>query len=228
LRTQDDLKAAAAAHALDWVKPGMVVGLGTGTTAEFFIEGLAKRVSEGLNIRVVATSKASATLARDLGMVVIGDVDAEIDLAVDGADEIDPNRRLIKGRGGAMAREKLVATAARRFVVIADMSKLVLRLGEGPLPVEVLPFMWQTTRDRLADLGATCKVRGGDADPFTSDNGNMILDLMFPVPFGDPSDVARRLKLTIGVVDHGIFDDPADTCIIAGESGIEIMGEPTG
>jgi ribose 5-phosphate isomerase A len=218
------LKAQAAARALELVKPGMVLGLGTGTTARYFIEGVGKLVSDGLRVRVVATSNASASLATALGMVVEDDVNGPIDLAVDGADEIDPEMHIIKGRGGALVREKLVAAAAEQYVIIADGSKLVERLGEGPLPVEVLPFLWRRTRDRLAALGATCSLRGGEEAPFRSDNGNMIVDLTFPVPFADPAALAKDLKQTLGVVDHGIFVGLANTCIVATEDGIETLG----
>jgi ribose 5-phosphate isomerase A len=224
LADQEALKARAAARALELVKPGMVLGLGTGTTARYFIEGVGRLVGEGLRVRVVATSAASASLAAALGMVVEDDVSGPIDLAVDGADEIDPDMQLIKGRGGALVREKLVAAATEQYVIIADDSKLVPRLGQGPLPVEVLPFLWRRTRDRLAALGATCTVRGGGEAPFRSDNGNMIFDVTFPEPFADPVALAKELKQTLGVVDHGIFVGLADACIVATEAGIQTLG----
>ena len=223
---QEALKAQAAQQALELVEPGMVLGLGTGTTARYFIEGVGKLVHEGLSVRAVATSSETASLATALGIALVDDLAGPIDLAVDGADEIDPEMGLIKGRGGALVREKLVASAAERFVVIADGSKRVSRLGQGPLPVEVLPFMWRRTRDRLTGLGATCTVRGGEDVPFRSDNGNMIVDLVFHKPFDDAAQLARELKQTLGVVDHGIFIGLASACFIASEDGVKTMGSP--
>jgi ribose 5-phosphate isomerase A len=224
LADQEALKAQAAARALELVRPGMVVGLGTGSTARYFNEGVARLVGDGLNIRAVATSSSTASLATALGMVVEDDVVGLIDLAVDGADEIDPDMQLIKGRGGALVREKLVAAATERYVIIADRSKLVPKLGRGPLPVEVMPFLWRQTRERLEALGATCTVRGGEEAPYRSDNGNMIIDLVFPQPFTNPTALAKELKQTLGVVDHGIFVGLADACIVATEDGIKTLG----
>jgi ribose 5-phosphate isomerase A len=221
LADQEALMAQAAAHALTLVKAGMVLGLGTGRTVRPFIEGVGQLVKEGLRVRVIATSSDSTRRATDLGMVVENDVTGRIDLAVDGADEIDPAMRLIKGRGGALVREKLVAAAAERFVVIADGSKLVPQLGKGPLPVEVVPFFWRKTRDRLAALGATCTVRGGEEVPFRTDNDNMIVDLQFPKPIADPEGLAKELKQTLGVVDHGLFIGLADACFVATEKGVD-------
>src|SRR5436190_550241 len=156
LRDREELKAAAADRALNEVQAGMIVGLGTGTTARYFIEGLGRRVALGLDVRVVASSRSSADLARSFGIRIVDELDAPIDLAVDGADEIDPSLQLVKGRGGALVREKLVAAAARRFVIIADGSKLVSKLGQGPLPVEILPFLWRQTKARLEATGPRC------------------------------------------------------------------------
>jgi ribose 5-phosphate isomerase A len=225
LADQEALMAQAAAHALKLVKPKMVLGLGTGRTARYFIEGVGRLVNEGLRVRVIATSNASTRLATDLGMVVESDVTGPIHLAVDGADEIDPAMRLIKGRGGALAREKLVAAAAERFVIIADGSKRVDQLGVGTLPVEVLPFFWRQTRERLAALGATCTVRGGEQATVWTDNGNMIVDLKFPEPIRDPEALAKELKQTLGVVDHGLFIGLADTCVVATAAGVNTLGE---
>jgi ribose 5-phosphate isomerase A len=216
-------KAAAAARALDFVEPNMLLGLGSGSTVRYFIEGLGERVRQGLAIRAVPTSEQSAELARSLTIPLVRDLPDLIDLAVDGADEVDPDLGLIKGRGGALVREKLVASAARRFVVIVDDSKLVPRLGRGPLPVEIVPFLWQHTRARLQQAGATITVRGGEREPLRSDNGNMILDLTFDGGIGDPSELARTLKATVGVVDHGLFLGMTDAVIVAGSEGIRIV-----
>jgi len=152
----------------------MVVGIGTGSTTRFFIEGLA-----GRRVAVVPTSRTSADLARAAGLEVLEDTREAIDLAIDGADEIDDQLRLVKGHGGALFREKMVATAARRFVVIADDSKLVDRLGRTFVPVEVAPFLWSHTVARLGRLGAGCELRGGETSPYRTDNGNLIVDLTY-------------------------------------------------
>jgi ribose 5-phosphate isomerase A len=157
-------------------------------------------------------------------MSTTDDLSDPIDLAVDGADEIDPELRLIKGRGGALTREKLVALAARKVVIIADGSKLVRCLGKGALPVEVLPFLWRQTAERLALLGATYRVRGELARPFVTDNGNLIVDLGFPNGIVDPGALGAELKQTAGVVEHGIFVGLADACFVAEREGVRVMG----
>lgn len=218
------IKAAVAARALGLVKPGMVIGLGTGTTTQYFIEGLGRLVSLGLDVTGVPTSRATADLANSLGIATVDEISGPIDLAVDGADEIDPELRLIKGRGGALTREKLVAAAARKFIVIADHSKLVPRLGQGLLPVEVLPFLWVQTARRLELMGASVRVRAGPRAPYITDNGNMILDLSFAEPIDDPEALATRLSKTIGVVEHGIFVKMAHACIIADGHEVRVLG----
>lgn len=197
----------------------MVVGIGTGTTARFFIEGLA-----GQPVVVVPTSRQSAEVAQSAGLKVVDDPQGEIDLAVDGADEIDPELRLVKGHGGALFREKMVATAARRFVVIADESKVVDRLGRDFVPVEVAPFLWRQTAARLAATGASCVLRGGEANPYLTDNGNLIVDLTFPNGISDPERTAAAVKATTGVLDHGLFIGLARAAIVAGSAGVRVMG----
>lgn len=215
----DALKRAAARRALELVAPGMVLGLGTGTTARYFVEGL-----RGLRVAGVATSLASAELARAAGVELLEDPGAPLDLAVDGADEIDPSLRLVKGHGGAMFREKMVAMAARRFVVVADSSKLVERLGRTYVPVEVAPFLWRRTAARLGELGAGWTLRGGDAAPFRTDNGNLVVDLTFPDGIGDPARTAGALKAVTGVLEHGLFVGLAQGAIVAGADGVEVLG----
>jgi ribose 5-phosphate isomerase A len=218
----DDLKRAAARRALELVEPGMVLGLGTGTTARYFIEGL-----RGLRVAGVATSLASGDLARAAGVELLEDTDTAdtpLDLAVDGADEIDPSLRLVKGHGGALFREKMVAMAARRFVVVADSSKLVERLGRTYVPVEVAPFLWRRTAARLAELGASLRLRGGEAAPFRTDNGNLVVDLTFPNGIADPARTAGALKAVTGVLEHGLFLGLAQGAIVAGEAGVEVLG----
>jgi ribose 5-phosphate isomerase A len=218
------LKAAAAARALELVRPGMLVGLGSGSTARYFVEGLGRLVSQGMSITGVPTSRATADRARQLRIPTTDEPARAIDLAVDGADEVDPSLDLIKGRGGALTREKLVATAATRFVVIVDDSKLVERLGCGALPVEVVPFLWRETAVRLRKLGASCQLRRHDSVPYLTDNANLILDVTFGEPIVDPAHLAARIKATTGVVEHGLFLGVTCACIVAGASGVHVIG----
>lgn len=143
---------------------------------------------------------------------------------MDGADEIDPQLRIIKGAGGALTREKLVACAAQKFIIIADGSKLVEQLGRGVLPVEVIPFLWQRTAERLAALGAEYALRGTPSEPFVTDNGNLILDLLFPNGIEDPEVLDVQLNEAVGVVEHGLFIDIADACIVADADSVRILG----
>jgi len=221
---RDRFKRLAAERALELVRDGMAVGIGTGSTARFFIEGLGRKVAEGLQIKGVPTSERSAELARAAGVPLLYDLDGQLDLAVDGADEIAPDLGLVKGRGGALVREKLVACAAQRFVVIADDSKLVPRLGQGALPVEVIPFLWRETARRIAGLGLSWEVRGGERSPFMTDNGNLVLDLACTSGIDDPARLAAELKGRLGVVDHGLFLGLAAGCIVAGEDGVRVLG----
>jgi ribose 5-phosphate isomerase A len=212
---QLSLKRAAARRALELVEPGMVLGIGTGSTARFFIEGL-----RGMRVRAVATSRQSAELARAAGVELVDDPRGRLDLAVDGADEIDPELRLIKGHGGALLREKLVAIAARQFVVIADESKLVPRLGRTYLPVEVAPFLWRHTAERLAALTPDWALRGGEEAPHRTDNGNLVVDLTFEAGIERPEELAARLKALTGVVEHGLFLGLASRAIVATAAGV--------
>ncbi len=212
-------KRLAAEAALDLVRSGMLLGLGTGSTARHFIAGLA-----GRDVTCIASSAASAAQARDLGLRIIDDSDRRCDLTVDGADEIDPELGLIKGRGGALFREKLLALNSERFVVVADESKLVQRLGAGPLPVEVLPFLWRRTAGHFADRGIAWQLRGGEAGPFVTDNGNLILDLTVQGGIEEPLRLAAEIKLIPGVCEHGLFLGLASAVIIAGAGGIRTLG----
>ena len=224
----DDLKRAAAEKALELVQDGMLVGLGSGSTARYFTDGVGRLVSEGMKVRGVPTSRETAELAAQLGIPIVTELVGQIDLAVDGADEVDPDLNLIKGRGGALFREKLVAAVARRFVVVVDESKLVKRLGVGVLPVEVLPFLWRSTAERLTGLGVSLAVRGGEETPFITDNGNLILDLSGEGEINNPAEFALELKKITGVVEHGLFVDMTDTVIVAGPEGPQAMGRTPG
>lgn len=217
-------KKAAAEKALELVQDGMLLGLGTGSTSRYFVEGVGRLVEGGMKLRGVPTSRDSAELAASLGIPLVTEMVGQIDLAVDGADEVDPALNLIKGRGGALFREKLVAAAAKRFVVVVDESKLVKELGVGVLPVEVLPFLWRTTAERVTALGVSLVVRGGEATPYITDNGNLILDVTVPDGIQDPVELGNDLKKVTGVVEHGLFVGMTDTVIVANSDGPKAIG----
>ena len=224
----EDFKRAAAEKALELVQEGMLVGLGSGTTARYFTEGLGRLIAGGMKVRGVPSSRETAELAAVNGVPIVQELIGLIDIAVDGADEVDPVMNLIKGRGGALTREKLVAAAAKRFVVVVDESKLVKQLGVGVLPVEVLPFLWRTTAERLTALGASLTVRGGEESPFITDNGNLILDLMIEGGIKDGSGLGDELKKITGVVEHGLFTGMTDTLIVGGPDGPKVVGRLSG
>jgi ribose 5-phosphate isomerase A len=222
----DAQKRVAAEHAAGLVTDGMTVGLGSGSTAEIAVEILGFRFREGLKFVGVPTSSRTAEIAQSFGIPLRRlDERSFLDINIDGADEVDPYLNLVKGRGGALTREKLVASAAQCFVVIIDQSKRVTRLGErAPIPVEVVPFGWPTTRHRLELLGLSCELRGG-SDPYTTSNGNYILDCHAsgPIDLSEES-VAQAIKLQTGVVDHGLFLRMADLVVIGtAEGAIEIL-----
>ena len=232
MATPSDLEAhkrAAAAGALDYVEDGMKLGLGTGSTAEAFLELLAEKIRGGLKIVGTPTSQRTAEKARTLG-IPIEELDAlgELDLVVDGADEADHDLNLIKGGGGALLREKIVATSATRMVVIADETKLVRRLGAFALPVEVVPFGHGTTAARIAAasraLGYSSlvpKLRTRDGSMFVTDNGNYIYDCPFGV-IKDAEALSGALSSVTGVVEHGLFVGIATSLLVAGPHGLGI------
>lgn len=224
-------KRQAAERALDYVRPGMKLGLGTGSTAEKFVDLLGAKVKSGLEIICVPTSEATRVQAEGLGIPLATlEQQPELDLTVDGADEVDEDLRLIKGGGGAHLREKIVAAASARMVVIADEGKRVSKLGAFPLPVEIVPFGWRTTHTKVSETAAIngCKglvtLRGSKDKPFITDNGNYILDCAFG-EIDNPERTARRLSLIPGVVEHGLFIGLAHAAVIAGANGIEIIGD---
>lgn len=217
-------KRAAGEAAAQLVKPGMTVGLGTGSTAAWFVKALAAR---GLDIRGVSTSQATEDLALSLGIPMVSLNEAgTLDLTVDGADEIGPGLSLIKGGGAALLREKLVWEASRRCVVIADHAKVVPTLGAFSLPIEVVAFGHLTTARRIADALVDCDItaiahlREKDGKPVLTDGGNLIYDAPCGV-IADPSALADALKSITGVVDHGLFLDLADEALVAGPDGVQ-------
>ena len=215
-------KRSAAERAVELVRPGMIVGLGTGSTARYFIDGLGRKVADGLKVLAVATSDESGRLAKAAGIAIADRIAGELDLAVDGADEIDPAINCIKGRGGALLREKIVAHASRRFVLVADESKLVGRLGRGPVPVEILPFLWEATSRSIESLGGRPELRLAAGEPYRTDNGNLVLDTSFGIV---DAGLGLALRGIPGVIEHGLFFGLARAAIIGSASGIHVMGE---
>jgi ribose 5-phosphate isomerase A len=228
LSEQDELKRAAAEKALELVRDGMLIGLGSGSTANFFTQGLGRLVSEGMKVRGVPTSRATAELAAANGIQIVTELIGQIDLTVDGADEVEQSLNLIKGRGGALFREKVVAAASKRFVVVVDESKVVKQLGVGVLPVEVLPYLWRSTAHRVASVATSLTVRGGEEAPYITDNGNLILDLVIEGGIADAPGLANELKAMTGVVEHGLFIGLTDTVIVAGPDGPLVVGRLSG
>jgi ribose 5-phosphate isomerase A len=233
--TMDELKRQAAARALDEVRDGMTLGLGTGSTAKHFVELLGERVAAGLSVVGVPTSEATRTLAQSCGisLTTLDEID-RLDLTVDGADEIDADLNLIKGGGGALLREKIVAAASDRMIVIADDSKWVAALGRFPLPVEVNPFGLAATRRALdhafakAGVSGRLVVRdGGNRHAFVTDGGHWIVDAhLGQIP--DPPRLAALLNAIPGVVEHGLFIGLASAAILAAGQDIRVIERPTG
>ncbi|MGR3468623.1 MAG: ribose-5-phosphate isomerase RpiA [Shimia sp.] len=227
----DKAKFVAAKRACDYIESGMKVGMGTGSTAAWLVRCLGEMVREdGLRIQGVPTSTRTATLARDVGIEVISLDEAKwLDLTIDGADEFDTDLNLIKGGGGALLQEKIVATASDQMIVIADASKQVDALGAFPLPVEVIPFGWQTTKTIVEEMLSTLDVLGqatslrlnGDA-PFVTDEGNYILDLHVK-RIGSARAVALALNQVPGIVENGLFMDICDKVIVGhGDGRVEV------
>jgi len=220
--TQDEAKLQVAKRATEFVKDGMVVGLGTGTTATMFIRELAARK---FKIRCVASSDASNDLAASLGMQVFTLADLpELDLYIDGADEIahaEGALNLIKGGGGALLREKIVCSAAREFIVVADSTKVVPFLGKFPLPVEIIKMALPLVEPKLADFGLNPRLRQkkDGSGPLITDEGNYILDCACG-RIDEPESLAAELKSIVGVVDHGLFLGMASLALVAGEGGV--------
>jgi len=231
--TADSYKRAAAARAIDFVRSGMRLGLGTGSTAQHFVELLAERVRAGLDVIAVPTSEATRAQATRLGIALatLDDV-PELDLTVDGADEIGPDLTLIKGGGGALLREKIVAAASARMIVIADESKWVDVLGRFPLPIEITPFGAAATRRaveaaaaRAGSTGPAELRRDRNGHAFVTDGGHWLLDAQLG-RIADPPALARNLAAVPGVMEHGLFIGLAQTAILAGRDGVRLVERP--
>ena len=227
---RDELKRAAAYRALDYVKDGMVLGLGTGSTAYFVVEGLGKKVAEGLSVVGIPTSERTAAQAHSLNIPLSSfATHPSIDLTIDGADEVEHGTlNLIKGLGGALLREKIVAAASRQLVIVVDQEKLVDRLGDHtPVPVEVVQFGWQATAAALRQFGAEPVLRHATEDhPFITDGGNYILDCRFG-RIADPRALETQIGMTVGVVESGLFVGRTSAVVVASEGGVEILGQGT-
>lgn len=223
----DQEKEAAARASLKFVQDGNVVGLGTGSTAAYAVRGLGEKVAAGLKIRGIPTSERTAELAKSLGIALTTfDVTQVIDVTIDGADEFDPHLNLTKGGGGALLREKIIASASKQVVIIADSSKQVAVLGMFPLPVEVIPFAEALVAKKISALGATVKLRQrADGKTFITDEGHHILDCHFgQIP--DPPSLARKLSDMPGIVEHGLFIGMASVVLLAKGNEVQELRRP--
>jgi ribose 5-phosphate isomerase A len=226
---QDAMKRAAARRAVEEIADGMVVGLGSGSTAELALEALAARMAQGLRVAGIPTSERTASLARRLGIALVDfSAHRRLDLAIDGADQVERSTlNLMKGRGGALLREKIVASAADRMIVVVDETKIVERLGGAmPLPVEIVAFGWQTVLERFAAIGAAPQLRHAAGQPYVTDGGNYIADCVFAQAFDAPA-VEERLSAITGVVETGLFIGLASEVVIGRASGIEVIERKT-
>jgi len=219
--TQDEAKALVGKRAAELVEDGMRVGLGTGSTSVMFIKALGERVKAGLKIRCVASSDASEALGRSLGMEVVGLAEMpELDIYIDGADEVGPGLALIKGGGGALLREKIVASSAKKFVVVVDSTKVVSVLGKFPLPVEVIKMALPLVTARLEELGLHPKQRfHADGSVYLTDEGNFIVDCACGA-IEEPEVTAAEIRSIVGVVEHGLFLGMASVALVAGDAGV--------
>jgi len=221
-----NLKRQAARHALAYIRNGMVLGLGTGRTVGYFLEMLGENLQTGALREIVGvpTSEATADRARLLGIPLASlDDHPRLDLVVDGADEVDPDLNLIKGLGHALVREKIVEIHADRFLVVADESKLVPRLGQGPLPVEIVPFGAEAHVRWLNTLGCRAELWLEDGAPIVTDNGNYLARCWFPDGIAAPYTLAHTLAERPGIVEHGLFLDMAHAVLVAGTEGVRLL-----
>ena len=221
----NSLKRIAAESAAALVEDGMVVGLGSGSTAEFVVEAIGRRVRSGLRLLGVPTSIRTAEQARMQGISLAAlTEDRRVDLTIDGADEVEMGSLdLIKGRGGALLREKIVASASERLVIVVDESKLVERLGQVALPVEIVPFGWEATKRKLRDLGVTPSLRRSpDGEPFVSDGGHYILDCILDAG-RSPESLNEALDSVVGLVEHGLFLGMTSQVIVGRTQGLRVL-----
>ncbi|MGD7045902.1 ribose-5-phosphate isomerase RpiA [Jeotgalibacillus proteolyticus] len=228
MKADDTYKQMAGEKAASFVQDGMIVGLGSGSTMYWMVRKLGELVQKGLTIKGIPTSLQTEKWAKEFGVPLTSFAQIkDIDLAIDGADEIDPEFRLIKGGGGSLVREKVVAAAAKQFIIAADESKVVSKLGNFPLPVEVVPFGFEATALQLGKLGCDPQVRKKGNERFRTDNGNFILDCSF-TRIEDPVSLHHKIKLLTGVVDTGLFLNMADAVILGNQRGAEMMEKRRG
>lgn len=221
-------KKAVGEKAVEYVKDGMVLGLGSGSTVYWMLKKLGERVKEGLTIKAVPSSLRTEGWANEFGVPLVTLLEARrLDLAIDGADEVDLDFNLIKGGGGSLLREKLVNDAANRLIIVVDESKLVQQLGAFPLPVEIVPFGWENTAAKIAKLQCLPKLRKKDNEIFVTNNGNYIVDCEFS-EITDPVGLHQRLKMILGVVETGLFIDMADLVLVGEEDGVRVLEKGRG
>lgn len=217
------MKKAAGERATEFIEEGMVIGLGSGSTVYWALKKLGEMIEQGLNVKGIPSSLRTKEWAEEFNIPLTDFSEVQhINIAIDGADEIDPDFNMIKGGGGALLREKIIDAHADKLIIIADESKMVEGLGEFPLPIEVLPFGWQLAAGKITELGAKLVLRKRDGSVFISDNGNYILDCAFKT-IPDPAHLHKVLKQLPGVVETGLFIGMANVVIISGTDGIKVL-----
>lgn len=223
LTEQDQMKKAVGEKAATFVKDGMKIGLGSGSTVYWMVRKLGELVDAGVNIEGIPSSKQTEKWAQEFGVPLTDFREVkELDITIDGADEVDENHQLIKGGGAALFREKIIAQAAKELIIIVDESKMVSHLGEYPLPVEVLPFAWERTANEISKLGCVPKLRRLDGEILVTDNGNYILDCPFnKIP--DPDQLNKQLKQIVGVIETGLFIDMTTKVIIGNKETVTVV-----
>jgi len=222
-RQVDQKKKQAAEKAVEYIEDGMLIGLGSGSTVYWMMSRLAERIRDGLQVKGIPSSKRTENWAKEFGIPLTTFSEVQrLDLAIDGADEVDPNLNLIKGGGGSLLREKLVDDASSQLIIVVDESKLVSKLGNFPLPVEVVPFGWETTAKRIATLNVTPILRSNEDGVFVSNNGNYILDCPFQ-QIEDPIALHQQLKGMLGVVETGLFLNMTDIVLVGQDDGVKVI-----
>ncbi|KAB2476767.1 MULTISPECIES: ribose-5-phosphate isomerase RpiA [Staphylococcus] len=219
----NELKKRVAKEAIMEIDSGMTIGLGSGSTMKYVLEYLSSEIKSGLDIIGIPTSVQTAQLAHKLGIPLTSfSKTTHIDIAIDGADEVDSNFNLIKGGGGALIREKIIGDAANKFIIVIDKTKLVEQLGIFPLPVEVIPFGWEITSKHIQSLGASCKLRQINNKPYVTDNGNYILDCNFGF-INSPLSLTTSINSIVGVIDSGLFINMADKVLVSDENTVRTI-----
>ncbi|GAA0314576.1 ribose 5-phosphate isomerase A [Oceanobacillus oncorhynchi subsp. oncorhynchi] len=223
MNTQEQLKKAVGEKAATFVKDGMKIGLGSGSTVYWLVRALGERIEqEGIQIEGIPSSIQTGAWAKEFGVPLTNFAETkELDVTIDGSDEVDPDFQLIKGGGAALFREKIIAQAAEKLIIIVDESKMVDHLGAYALPVEILPFAWERTTHEIEKLDCVPVLRLKDGEPLVTDNGNYIVDCPFE-RIEDPADLDRKIQAIAGVVETGLFIDMADTVIIGSSEGVKI------